>query len=107
MNVIILTEGGKDYGFGHVARCSSIYQAFRKFCITPQFIVNGDKSIDAILQNIDYNSLLFLYKDHRTQDVSLAGDNSLLQFPGLFLKNQFHSYLQIFSYIKHHVALHL
>lgn len=48
MNVIILTEGGKDYGFGHVARCSSIYQAFRKFCITPQFIVNGDKSIDAI-----------------------------------------------------------
>ena len=40
MNVIILTEGGKDYGFGHVARCSSIYQAFRKFCITPQFIVN-------------------------------------------------------------------
>ncbi len=41
MNVIILTEGGKDYGFGHVARCSSIYQAFRKFCITPQFIVNG------------------------------------------------------------------
>ena len=54
MNVIILTEGGKDYGFGHVARCSSIYQAFRKFCITPQFIVNGDKSIDAILQNIDY-----------------------------------------------------
>lgn len=54
MNVIILTEGGKNYGFGHVARCSSIYQAFRKFCITPQFIVNGDKSIDAILQNINY-----------------------------------------------------
>ena len=50
MNVIILTEGGKDYGFGHVARCSSIYQAFRKFNITPQFIVNGDKSIDAIFK---------------------------------------------------------
>lgn len=54
MNVIILTEGGKDYGFGHVARCSSIYQAFEKFNVSPQFIINGDNSIDAILQNIDY-----------------------------------------------------
>jgi spore coat polysaccharide biosynthesis predicted glycosyltransferase SpsG len=30
MNVVILTEGGKNIGFGHVARCSSIYQAFEQ-----------------------------------------------------------------------------
>ena len=69
MNVIILTEGGKDYGFVHVARCSSIYQAFRKFNITPQFIVNGDKSIDAILQNIDYTILDWQNQDFTGDDI--------------------------------------
>ena len=53
MNVIILTEGGKDIGFGHVARCSSIYQAFEQFNIVPRFIINGDDSVKSILP--DFN----------------------------------------------------
>ena len=53
MNVIILTEGGKDIGLGHVARCSSIYQAFEQFNISPRFIINGDESVNSILSNID------------------------------------------------------
>ena len=53
MEVVILTEGGKDYGYGHVARCSSIYQAFEYYNIFPKFIVNGDESIKAIVPNID------------------------------------------------------
>ena len=53
MNVVILTEGGKDYGYGHVARCSSIYQAFEYYNISPKFIVNGDESINSIVPNID------------------------------------------------------
>lgn len=54
MDVYILTEGGKNYGFGHVARCSSIYQAFTKRNISPIFIINGDDSIKSILDNIDF-----------------------------------------------------
>ena len=53
MNVVILTEGGKDYGFGHVARCSSIYQAFQYYGISPKFVVNGDESVKSILSDID------------------------------------------------------
>lgn len=53
MNVVILTEGGKDYGYGHVARCSSIYQAFEHYNISPKFIVNGDESIKSIVSDID------------------------------------------------------
>ena len=53
MNVVILTEGGKDYGFGHVARCSSIYQAFQYYDISPKFLVNGDESVKSILSDID------------------------------------------------------
>ena len=53
MQVVILTEGGKDYGYGHVARCSSIYHAFNHYNIFPRFIVNGDDSVKSILQDID------------------------------------------------------
>ena len=53
MNVVILTEGGKNIGFGHVARCSSIYQAFEQFNISPKLIINGDDSVKSILPNID------------------------------------------------------
>jgi len=53
MNVVILTEGGKDYGFGHVARCSSMYQAFQYYGISPKFLVNGDESVKSILSDID------------------------------------------------------
>ena len=53
MNVVILTEGGKDYGFGHVARCSSIYQAFQYYGISPTFLVNGDESVKSIISDID------------------------------------------------------
>lgn len=54
MNIAILTEGGKDKGFGHVARCSSIYQAFEYYSHSVRFIINGDDSIKSILNNIDY-----------------------------------------------------
>lgn len=54
MNVVILTEGGKDFGLGHVARCSSIYQAFKNRNILPKFIINGDESIESILDDINF-----------------------------------------------------
>lgn len=52
MNVVILTEGGKDYGYGHIVRCSSIYQAFEQYGIFPRFVVNGDESVKSILSEI-------------------------------------------------------
>ena len=54
MDIFILTEGGKDYGLGHVARCSSIYQAFLNKEFSPKFIINGDASVKSILENIDF-----------------------------------------------------
>ena len=46
VNVFILTEGGKNIGFGHITRCTSIYEAFDEIDIPPQFIVNGDGDIE-------------------------------------------------------------
>lgn len=45
INVLILTEGGKNIGFGHISRCFSLYQAFKQKSATVDFIINGDKSV--------------------------------------------------------------
>lgn len=45
MKVCLLTEGSRDIGFGHITRCISIYQAFKKYNFKPLLIVNGDESI--------------------------------------------------------------
>lgn len=107
MNVFILTEGGRDFGFGHVARCSSIYQAFMKRDIKPKFLINGDISVNSILKSIDFdlfdwlNDVSFLKSsdiviiDSYMASIELFGeisrkvpltaffdDNNLLNYPG-------------------------
>ena len=54
MKVFIITEGGKDIGFGHITRCLSLYQAFEERRIKLKFIVNADNSIEGILINVNY-----------------------------------------------------
>ncbi|NQU94927.1 MAG: UDP-2,4-diacetamido-2,4,6-trideoxy-beta-L-altropyranose hydrolase [Candidatus Omnitrophica bacterium] len=52
--VFIITEGGKNVGFGHLARCVSLSQAFEERSISPVFIINGDKSVCNILGKRKY-----------------------------------------------------
>ncbi len=48
--VCLLTEGGGNIGYGHISRCTSIYQAFEEKGIVPEFIVHGDKHIASLLE---------------------------------------------------------
>jgi len=43
MNVFIITEGGKDIGFGHINRHLSLCQAFKEKI--PEVIVNKNVNI--------------------------------------------------------------
>ncbi|MDD5063438.1 MAG: UDP-2,4-diacetamido-2,4,6-trideoxy-beta-L-altropyranose hydrolase [Phycisphaerae bacterium] len=45
MKVWILTEGGKNIGFGHISRCTAIFQALQERVVKPTFIINGDESV--------------------------------------------------------------
>jgi spore coat polysaccharide biosynthesis predicted glycosyltransferase SpsG len=49
MKVLILTEGGKNIGFGHLTRCIGLYQGFREKGICSQIIVCGDKTVVSLL----------------------------------------------------------
>jgi len=51
MRALILTEGGKGYGFGHVSRCLAIAQAFGVEGIETTFIVQGDLSLVNVLSS--------------------------------------------------------
>lgn len=54
MQVFILTEGGKNIGFGHVARCSSICEALNHWNVSYKLIINGDDSVKSIMSNINF-----------------------------------------------------
>ena len=54
MNVFILTEAGQKVGFGHLSRCSAVYNAFRKRGIKPKMMIRGDEGISRYVQGIDH-----------------------------------------------------
>jgi len=49
MKVSIATEGGGHIGYGHITRCTSLYQAFEEMGIQCDFIVNGDDTVQSLL----------------------------------------------------------
>lgn len=54
MRAVVLTEGGKDIGFGHIGRCLSLAQALEERGVSLRFIVRGDSSVEGILKNREY-----------------------------------------------------
>ncbi len=56
MKIFILTEGGRNIGFGHITRCMAVYQGFEEKKIYPHIIVNNfDESIDRLLREKNYS----------------------------------------------------
>ncbi|MBI5140367.1 MAG: hypothetical protein HZA94_02890, partial [Candidatus Vogelbacteria bacterium] len=49
MKVLILTEGGKSIGAGHLARCSALYQACEEKGANVELVINGDDSVSFLL----------------------------------------------------------
>jgi UDP-2,4-diacetamido-2,4,6-trideoxy-beta-L-altropyranose hydrolase len=65
MNAFVLTEGGLNIGFGHITRCLSLCQAFEANGILPEFIVNGDESIDGVFKDRQHKRLNWLEHEKR------------------------------------------
>ena len=55
--VLIFTEGGSNIGFGHITRCTSLYQALEDGGISAGFIVNGDEAAEELLKGREYEML--------------------------------------------------
>lgn len=74
MKVFILTEGGENIGFGHLARCISLYQAFEKRDIIPQFIVNGNDTILDLLKDKKYQIFNWLKEKNKLYELVKNSD---------------------------------
>jgi len=62
MKVVILAEGGRDRGFGHVSRCLSFYEDFTEKGLEATLIVNGDDSIRDFLKGKKHRIFNWLEK---------------------------------------------
>jgi spore coat polysaccharide biosynthesis predicted glycosyltransferase SpsG len=76
MNVFIVTEGGKNIGLGHIARCISIYQAFEEVGIQSQLIVNGDETVEKQLK--DKNCKVFDWLNDREMLFAVLRDADIV-----------------------------
>ena len=54
MTILILTEGSKKYGLGHVSRMLAIYEAFERMDVNISMLVKGDSSVESLLKNKNY-----------------------------------------------------
>jgi UDP-2,4-diacetamido-2,4,6-trideoxy-beta-L-altropyranose hydrolase len=52
--LVILTEGGKKFGFGHITRCLSIVEYFVQHNVLIKFFVDGDDTISSILSDYSF-----------------------------------------------------
>ncbi len=75
MKVFIITEGGKNIGFGHITRCLSLYQAFEERGIKSKFIINGDNDIEYLLKDI--NCQIFNWLDERNKLFTIIKDTDI------------------------------
>jgi spore coat polysaccharide biosynthesis predicted glycosyltransferase SpsG len=78
MKVFIITEGGKDIGFGHITRCLSLYQAFEEKGIKPKFIINGDNNIKCLLNGANYQLLNWIEKPDKVFELIKDSDIAII-----------------------------
>lgn len=50
----IFTEGGRNIGYGHITRCSSLYEALKAKGVKPRFIIKGNNVSRAALKGKDF-----------------------------------------------------
>lgn len=64
MKILVLTEGGRRIGFGHLMRCLALVQGIERFVskgnTKARFIINGDKTAKDFLKSQDVTSIAML-----------------------------------------------
>jgi spore coat polysaccharide biosynthesis predicted glycosyltransferase SpsG len=95
MMIKILTEAGKDIGWGHVSRCSALFEEIIVRDIEARMYVAGEFTQHNMLEEIDYQSvdwknISFLEKELKSDDLviidSYQADYEILKFISDFVK---------------------
>jgi UDP-2,4-diacetamido-2,4,6-trideoxy-beta-L-altropyranose hydrolase len=65
--LVVLTDAGAKFGFGHLTRTLSIVEHFYKNNFQISYIVDGDNSIESFLSNYPYDYQIFSWKENQEQ----------------------------------------
>lgn len=66
MRVYIFTEAGSQYGYGHITRCSSIYNELVNRQVEVRLIINGDDKVEEVVKEKKYTIINWLSDDYLT-----------------------------------------
>lgn len=72
MKVLIITEGGRGIGFGHLTRCLALYEAFEEKGVSIKMVINGDASAGNVASGTNYEAFDWL-KENKKLDSLLKG----------------------------------
>lgn len=101
MKALIITEGGRGIGFGHITRSLSLYHAFKERSVVAKIAVNGDGAIEMFLKNTDYEVFNWLEDSKRLND--LLNDVDMAVIDSYLAEEDF--YKEISTKIKHTVYI--
>ena len=92
MNVLILTEGGKQYGFGHITRCLALCEAFEDADCRVSWALRSEETDFALLNsvsNIDH----FDWVNNHSNAIKLAAKADIGVIDSYFAEQDFLSNL--------------
>jgi len=72
----IICEAGKEFGFGHLSRCLSIYDEFSNNKIETRLIVNGDDRVIQFVKNREY--LIFNWLKEQNKLFKILSDSEII-----------------------------
>jgi len=74
--ILILTDGGRGVGLGHLTRCLSLVQSLKKNGMDPLFIISGDESISSIVQ--DEKHVILNWHDKKAETYDYIRDSYIV-----------------------------
>lgn len=89
MKIFILTEAGSSIGFGHLARCLSLSDSFRRRRVTAEFLINIDATVRKILKIKNYRIFDWVAEKKKTLRILKNADVAVIdsyQANGIFYK---------------------
>jgi len=101
MKAFVLTEGGLNIGFGHITRCSALYQAFEEKGIDVELIVNGDETIKDLLTDRKCLLLNWLEESEKTLDILQGADIGVIDsyMAGLMIYHKISDVVKMSVYV--------
>jgi len=73
--IIIITEAGQNYGFGHIVRCKALYDVFESFGLLPTIIIKGDSAVESIIANTRH--IMFDWHSDILQLIQICNDTDI------------------------------